>query len=349
MKREKVLKIAAVVTALSVLGGLVLNEVTKPKEYIYYYPIVYVYRESLMAEFDRHGINFGFSVGSSSFENTTTRPIIEKHAAIVTTEVALKMKFTQPEQGVFDFSEADAIVAYADELGIGVHGHTASWSLQNPEWLTDGNFSRYELEQILTNHVRTLSQHYDGRLISLDSANEGFLGCGPWCPLGTNTYVGISFVAASQPYPYPAPDGALRDPTVPLIYNSLFFDRAEENYALALLDNGTIDGIGIQLHLVASTDWEAHLTRVDKFLYRIRQHGGYARFSEVGVHMHLGEEQAQAEVYAAVTALAIKHKDIVKDFVVWGVKDPAWRGDVTLFDRAGNPKPSYYAMMEELR
>ena len=209
--------IAAAVTAAVVLAGAVLvHNITQPKIYKYYYPQVYIInKDTLEYAFAQHGIRFGFAVSSGSFENPVSRSIIEEHAAIVTTEVALKMQFTQPERGIYNFTEGDAIVAYADELDIGVHGHTASWSLQNPEWLTDGNFTKAELANILTNHVSTLSSHYDGRLISLDAANEGYLGCGPWCPLGTNNYVRLSFDAMQS--------------DTPLIYNSLFPNTAEED------------------------------------------------------------------------------------------------------------------------
>ena len=341
--------IASIVAVAVVVGALVVHNISNPKEYIYYFPIVYSHHDSLKSEFAKHGINFGFAVSSGSFRNATTRVIIAEHASIVTTEVALKMEYTQPEQNYYNFDEGDAIVAYADELGIGVHGHTASWANQNPQWLLGGNFTRSELEQILTNHVRTLSWHYDGRLISMDSANEGYLTCGPWCPLGTNNYVRLSFDSMRALHPFPVPNGPLREPITPLVYNSNFWDGSDYDKALRLLDDGTIDGVGIQLHLDTRYDNQVILNRTDAFLDRIRNHGGFARLSEIGVSYPEGGEQEQAILYQAITSLAIKHKDIVRDVVIWGVKDPAWRGDVTLFDRNGEPKPSYYAVMEELK
>lgn len=280
--------------------------------------------------FGRYGIRFGFAVTSGSFVNPVARQLIADHAAVVTTENALKMEYTQPVQGVFDFSEGDAIIAYADELDIFVHGSTASWSLQNPDWLNNGTFTKQELKYILSNHVSTLSSHYAGKLVSLDTANEGYFGCGPWCPLG-NEYINISFESVQD--------------TVPLVYNSIFPNTYEQDKALALLDSGLADGIGIQLHLSTTTDWQTALARTDVFLNRIRNHGGWARFSEVGVH---GDEQGQAFIYAEVIKLAIKHKDIIHDVVLWGVHDPAWRGDVTLFDNNGQPKLAYDAIVKEL-
>ena len=291
---------------------------------------------TLKEMFAQHGIRFGFSVFSSSFRNPVTRQLIVDHAAVVTTENALKMEPTRPEQGVFHFWEADKIIQYSQELGIQVHGHAASYHLQNPDWLVNGSFSDNELADILENHVSTLAQRYEGQLISLDAANEAYCdgyNCGPWCALGNN-YTQISFESAQNSASYP------------IIYNSIFSSDDECTQALNLLDQGLVDGIGIELHL-NSGGWEARLARMDVFLDQIRQHGGWARFSEVGV---LADEQTQATVYAAITALAVKHSDIVKDFVVWGITDEvAWRGPVTLFDYDGQPKPAYYAVVEELK
>ena len=313
-----------------------IQEVEDKKEHIYYFPIMYCNRDTLKGLFGEHGIRFGFAVSSKSFENEVKGAIIGEHASVVTPEVAMKMEFIQPKRNFYTFGEADKIVRYAQELGIDVHGHTASWSLQNPDWLLDGTFSKDELAHILYNHIFILVHHYEGQLISMDAANEGFLGCGPWCPLGTDNYVRISFDAAKN--------------ETPLVYNSLFLSKDEEDKALALLDVGLADGIGIQLHLATTTDWQGALSRTDLFLDRIRKQGGWARFSEVGVHQQNdSESEQQALIYAEITKLAIKHSDIIHDFVIWGITPPMWRGDVGIFDHEGNPKPSYYAIMDELR
>ena len=277
-------------------------------------------------------MRFGFAVSSGLFENPTTRAIIKEHASIVVTENALNMKYTQPKQGKFNFSEGDKIVRYARELGIDVHGHTASWWHANPSWLTDGTFSFAELEYILANHISTLSKHYDGKLASLIAANEGYLSCGVWHKIGMNNYVQTSFNAARG--------------NTPLIYNSIFPDIQEENKALALLDAGSIDSIGIQLHLTSTADWKRRLDSTDKFLDRLKKRGAWACFSEVGVLAT--NDQEQAIIYAAVTQLAIKHKDVVRDIIVWGIIPPMWRGDVGIFDKDGIPKPAYWAVMDAL-
>ena len=58
--------------------------------------------------------------------------------------------------------------------------------------------------------------------------------------------------------------------------------------------------------------------------------------------MQAGTLRKQAEMYSELADLAARQR--VERFVVWGVKDPAWRGNVTLFDSQGNRKPAYYSL-----
>ena len=306
-------------------------------EYRIYLPIVTSQVPGLKDLFGEYGIQFGFSVSSASFKNAITRPLVVQHANIVTPEVALKMEYTQPQQGVWDFTEADMIVAYAKELGIDVHGHTVSWALQNPDWLINGSFTHDQLDSILREHVRAITWHYRDKMVSFDAANEAYIHAdgsvygGPWQSLG-DEYINISFncsLAKTKP-----------------MYNS-FFPHPDQEYprALDLLDKKWADGIGIQLHLWTGS-YEATLASTEILLKSIRKCGSWCRFSEVGV---LGLEEPQADVYAAIIRLAIKYADVVKGIIVWGIKDPCWRGNVSLFNKYGQPKPAYYAVINELK
>ncbi len=304
-----------------------------------YLPHISNQQPGLKDLFGKHGIQFGFAVSSGSFKNQTTKQLIVQHANIVTTEVALKMEYTQPQRGVWDFSEGDAIVAAAHELGIDVHGHTLSWHMQNPDWLVKGGFTRDQLADILREHVRAVSYHYRYKTISFDTANEAYIKpdggvfAGPWQPLGED-YVTISFQCALA--------------KKPPMYNSFWpHPDMEHPKALDLLDKEWADGIGIQLHLWDGS-YQKTLAHTETFLKQIRARGSWCRFSEISVRAV--NEQSRAVVYRAITKLAIKYEDIVKGVIVWGVTDKgAWRENSTLFDNAGKPKPACAAVCEELR
>ena len=129
------------------------------------------------------------------------------------------------------------------------------------------------------------------------------------------------------------------------MYNSFYPHEPEYDKALNLLDKGWADGIGIQLHLWDG-NYQEKLANIETFLKRIRQRGSWCRFSEVSVLA--ANEQSQAKTYGAVTRLAVKYHDIVKGVIIWGILPPMWRGDVGIFNKQGQPKPSYYAIIKEL-
>ena len=305
-------------------------------QYRIYLPIVSNQQPTLKELFGNYGIRFGFSVGSASFKNKITRGLIVQHANICTTEVALKMYLTQPYPDKWDWSEGDRIVEESFDLGIPVHGHTASWHMQNPNWLVTGSFTNEQLAIILKTHVSKLSNHYNGKLISLDTANEAYIKPdggvygGPWQPLDED-YVRLSFESATI--------------DCPVMYNSFYPHEPEYDKALNLLDKGWADGIGIQLHLWDGS-YQEKLANIETFLKQIRQRGSWCRFSEVSVLA--ANEQSQAKTYGAVTRLAVKYHDIVKGVIIWGILPPMWRGDVGIFNKQGQPKPSYYAIIKEL-
>ena len=98
--------------------------------------------------------------------------LLAREFNVVTPENALKFSVVQPERGRFDFSQADALVAFAEAHGMQVHGHVLVWHGQLPEWLARGSFTRDELGAILRAHIQTLVGRYRGRIAWWDVAAE---------------------------------------------------------------------------------------------------------------------------------------------------------------------------------
>jgi GH35 family endo-1,4-beta-xylanase len=62
--------------------------------------------------------------------------------------------------------------------------------------------------------------------------------------------------------------------------------------------------------------------------------------------------KAQADAYAKLFAIFIKHKDVIERVTFWGLSDRrAWRyGQHSLiFDADNQPKPAYAAIVDALR
>jgi endo-1,4-beta-xylanase len=83
---------------------------------------------------------------------------------VVTPENTMKFDATEPQEGVFNFTQADALVAFAQAHHMQVRGHNFVWYQALPAWLANGDFSRAQLMAILKNHITTVMKHYQGEV-----------------------------------------------------------------------------------------------------------------------------------------------------------------------------------------
>src|SRR5688500_10336584 len=86
----------------------------------------------------------------------------------------MKSSALQPQRGRFDFTVADAIVAFAEAHGQQVLGHTLSWCADStmPAWLRNGSWSRATLLSVLDQHITAVMTHFRGRVSAWDVVNE---------------------------------------------------------------------------------------------------------------------------------------------------------------------------------
>jgi endo-1,4-beta-xylanase len=137
------------------------------------------------------------------------RDLVVSEFDSLTAENEMKMAFLQPRRGVFDFREADEIVAFAQRHHKAVRGHALVWGLQLPLWLIDHGLSdnlglhleplalpplrppldevsiainelltsltgweRNELLGIMRNHIETVMRHFGNDVPVWDVVNE---------------------------------------------------------------------------------------------------------------------------------------------------------------------------------
>lgn len=133
----------------------------------------------------------------------------------MTPENEMKMAFLQPQRGVFDFRDADELVAFARRHHKTIRGHALVWGLQLPVWLIDHGLSdnlglhlqplalpplrppldgvavaindllttltgweRNELLGIMRNHIDTVMRHFGRDVPEWDVVNEPLDGNG---------------------------------------------------------------------------------------------------------------------------------------------------------------------------
>ncbi|WP_354216437.1 endo-1,4-beta-xylanase [Arthrobacter sp. UYCo732] len=280
----------------------------------------------------------------------------------LTPENAMKPQFLSPQQGVYTFQEADAILAIAERKGMAVHGHTIAFTEAMPRWMRDlpsgSEPERRASSKALLDYVTTVVTHFKGRLDSLDVVNEPFD-----VDQGTSFQQNIWYRVFGPGYPAVVSKAVYdADPDVKQYINENGADvpgpRRDALLKLALNTNalgGHIYGVGLQAHIYdLETDAisASHLTDTLK------------RFEDAGLHVRISENDvtdgqgtaAQAKQYATVLATCLRSSACVS-YTTWGVDDRYdWRidekgslqqGHDFLFD-GGKPTPAYDAMRRAL-
>lgn len=98
------------------------------------------------------------------------RAVIE-HCKIVVSEGHTKWIDLRPEPGKFTFERSDKLLAFADENGMSMRGHTLVWYAAMPKW-TEAIKTAGEAERALYGHIDTVLAHYKGKIRSWDVVNE---------------------------------------------------------------------------------------------------------------------------------------------------------------------------------
>ncbi|TFY81941.1 hypothetical protein EWM64_g2068 [Hericium alpestre] len=156
---------------------------------------------------------------------------------------SMKWDATEPEQGVFTFTQGDVIADLAKTNGQLLRGHNCVWYNQLPSWVSSGNFNVSELTSIVENHCN-----------AWDVINEAFNDDGTWRSDVFYDTLGEAFV--------PAALNAARtaDPSTKLYINDYNIEgpgakaTALTNLVQSLQSsNVPIDGIGVQGHLIVGS------------------------------------------------------------------------------------------------
>ncbi|MGH7196424.1 MAG: endo-1,4-beta-xylanase [Candidatus Saccharimonadales bacterium] len=118
----------------------------------------------------------GFTIGAAMAlapmvsDNDYARAALAGNFGSITTENALKWQFVHPKPDVYDFHEADALVALAERHAMAVHGHALIFGEANPRWVQD--LPANKVETTMIDHLRTTAAHFKGRVASWDVINE---------------------------------------------------------------------------------------------------------------------------------------------------------------------------------
>jgi endo-1,4-beta-xylanase len=284
----------------------------------------------------------------------------------------------------WNWGPMDWIVAWAEEHGLKVYGHTFLWHLQNPGWVTETELSPAELRWIMRDHITTIVLRYCTRdIYAYDVVNEGvapdgtFLALGPWHRVPG--YIDLAFRDAREALErcHPEPE------SVRLFYNDFdieygrsqsydeyvgqpgIYDKSEAVYnflegLLAADDPTPVDGIGLQAHLWLGGEREyLHDTEeMVAVMERFAALGLEIKITEVDLPLYVDDpadyldEQA---IHIAGVAAACLEVPACTGLTAWGLRDAhSWRGGewapLLFSDEACGDvycaKPAYYALLE---
>src|SRR5215831_8762479 len=207
------------------------------------------------------GLRIGTAVNMNLLNvDATYTGIVGTQFSTVTPENVMKWDTIEPTQGTFNYTPADQLVAYAQQHGQLVRGHTLLWQNQLPGWLSagvnGGTISNDQLRDILHQHITSEVSHFKGKIWQWDVANEFFTDSNPSMINPNNfwiSHLGTGVIADAFRWAHAA------DPHALLFYNDYNIAGEDGSNAKAdavfafvkqlLADGVPINGIGDQGHL----------------------------------------------------------------------------------------------------
>jgi endo-1,4-beta-xylanase len=306
----------------------------------------------------------------------------------LTPENEMKMQALQPRPGVFDFSAADELVAFAAEHGKRVRGHALVWSLQLPLWLVERGMThdiglklpplaapslgaaaggllsaatgwrREELLATMRRHIDTVVRHFADDVLEWDVVNEPLAADGGLADSVWRRFIGDDYVEQALRFARAA------NPRARLFINEYGVEGpgAKLDGLVALVRdlrarNVPLDGVGLQTHThIEGFHDEATLRAT---MRRLAALGVELQITEMDVGTSLiggtvaGERlERQAAAYGAA-ARACRAVRACTRLTTWGFTDRySWLGPAEMalpFDARLRPKPAYDAIRSALR
>jgi len=305
---------------------------------------------------------------------TEYQQVLSAQFSSLTPENDMKWDAVHPAPDVYDFSSADALVAFAEANQQQVRGHTLLWHSQNPAWVTAASqtWTCDQARDVLEDHIRTVVGHFKGEIYEWDVANEIFQDT--WDNGGVRLRTEANpFLRACADDPILLIEDAFRwaheaDPDAVLFLNDYnaegINEKTDAYYALAqrmLADGVPLGGFGAQGHLSLLYGFDTSIQ------------ANFERFAALGLKVAVTEADVRIPVLAGETgptpeqvAVQAERYDAMLEaclnvtacssFTVWGFPDAnSWVPDVfpgegwaTIFEDDFTPKPAFDAMLQSL-
>ncbi|MBN1799516.1 MAG: endo-1,4-beta-xylanase [Spirochaetales bacterium] len=310
----------------------------------------------------------GAAIEPFQLEIPAHRQLLKKHFSSITAENAMKPESIQPEEGKFDFGDADKLARFAGDNGIALRGHTLVWHQQVPAWFFSENgapASKEKLKERMRTHITQVMQRYKGQIYAWDVVNEaidpgekdGFRR-NKWYEILGEEYIELAFRYAKE-----------ADPEAKLFLNDYGTTDANRRELIIKLiqklkaKGVSIDGVGMQMHVsltkpniydfesalkdFSEQDLEIQITELDVTVYENKEQS----FSKVSQELLNEQGHRVKDLFAVIN----KYKEHITSITFWGMTDdhtwltsyPVKRSDWPLpFDKEQKAKPFYWGLAD---
>ncbi|HVK12414.1 MAG TPA: endo-1,4-beta-xylanase [Gemmataceae bacterium] len=302
--------------------------------------------------------------------------LVKGHFNVVTPENCMKLGPVHPSEDTWRFERPDALVKWCGENKLAVFGHTLVWHAQTSPWFFAGG-DKEVVTRRMKDHITTLVGRYKGKVRGWDVVNEAINDNGTAETARTENLrnsqwvrtVGPEFITLAFKYAHAA------DPDARLYYNDYSIEVGPKHESSMMMlrrlikDGAPIHGVGIQGHWsTANVPYDA----IDKAIKNYASLGLKVSITELDVTIRGAaggqfgpgrprgpvtppspqDLKAQADAYAKLFAIFVKHKDVIERVTFWGLSDRrTWRygQHPLIFDASNQPKPAYAAIVNAVQ
>ncbi|MDN4527149.1 endo-1,4-beta-xylanase [Fictibacillus fluitans] len=301
----------------------------------------------------------GAAVEPNQLEGTDAK-VLKRHYNSLVAENVMKPINIHPEEGKYNFKEADKIVKFARKNNMDLRFHNLVWHSQVPDWffmdkegkpmVNEKDPKKREqnkrlLLKRLDEHIRTIVLRYRNDVDSWDVVNEVIdenapngqgLRESPWYKITGTDYIATAFRSTKR-YAGKHSKLYIND------YNTEVEPKRTYLYNLVkdLMKKGVpIDGVGHQSHIqlgwptlqqiedsinsFADLGLDNQITELDVSLYGWPPKPAYKTYDEIPAEVF----QRQAERYDALFKLYEKLGDKISNVTFWGIADNhTWLND----------------------
>ena len=341
----------------------------------------YEYEDESLCEAFKDYFIVGNIMSDSYVHNTKMRQIIQDNFCSITAENEAKPQSVLDQAACQELAKVDetevaittkpfeAIYDWAEAHHMKVRHHTFVWHQQTPNWFFNEGYSNNgkqvsrdvmlgRLHNYLKTTIETLDERWPGLVYALDIVNEAIeevdkIRSGSWRSIVGDDFIYQAFLAANE-YKMDYQD---------LYYNDYAFDQMKwggiercqwacDTLLKQAIDEGLIDGIGIQAHI----EEPAYADAVIEDCKIVCNAGIKCQITELDINCNgKSEFEDQKALYKKIVKSVLEGNADgtmnVNAIIVWGITDnTSWHRQNTplMFDDNYAKKPAYYGFMEAL-